>query len=259
MASFTYDPFGNILPGSTNPANASNASYGFAGPNQKLTETTLSLQPIQMGARVYFPTLGRFAQVDPIEGGTPNNYVYVLDPINGNDYSGLLSVTTYSGWDQGWNGAGSYLQPAATVTVFQAAASAAVVRNVSGAKLQVRGIGSPAAIKTPVRTGNVMGPLAPAVTQKGIFIEKLVWEEKRLKVYPTTMGRRIPGSTAGVIAWIEVLTLAPGASKPGMDDQFFCHWDFVRLRAPNKESWNLDADGRDVSYLETVLQQCNPR
>jgi RHS repeat-associated protein len=43
---------------------------------------------IQMGARVYIPSLGRFLQVDPVDGGTLNGYVYVADPINGSDYNG---------------------------------------------------------------------------------------------------------------------------------------------------------------------------
>jgi RHS repeat-associated protein len=51
-------------------------------------ESKFSLPIIQMGARIYLPTLGRFAQVDPIEGGAENNYVYANDPINSHDYSG---------------------------------------------------------------------------------------------------------------------------------------------------------------------------
>lgn len=41
-----------------------------------------------MGARVYIPELGRFLQVDPVEGGTANNYVYVTDPVNERDLDG---------------------------------------------------------------------------------------------------------------------------------------------------------------------------
>ncbi|MDO4684501.1 MAG: RHS repeat-associated core domain-containing protein [Candidatus Saccharibacteria bacterium] len=42
----------------------------------------------QMGARVYLPILGRFLQVDPVEGGTDNNYAYANDPVNEFDLDG---------------------------------------------------------------------------------------------------------------------------------------------------------------------------
>lgn len=42
-----------------------------------------------MGARVYIPELGRFLQVDSIEGGVDNNYVYPTDQVNKFDLNGM--------------------------------------------------------------------------------------------------------------------------------------------------------------------------
>ena len=45
-----------------------------------------------MGARVYLASIGRFLQVDSIEGGTDNAYAYVNDPVNDFDLDGTFSL-----------------------------------------------------------------------------------------------------------------------------------------------------------------------
>lgn len=93
-----YGAFGEqLLPGTqgtttAHPLNATDSTMGWAANPTRKQESSYSTTIIQMGARVYIPTLGRFLQMDPIEGGTLNGYVYVADPINSNDYSGQWGI-----------------------------------------------------------------------------------------------------------------------------------------------------------------------
>lgn len=90
---YLYEPFGQTSNSSTfgtnsNPSNATDQSMGWASDPSRKTEGLFTLAIVQMGARVYLPSAGRFLQVDPVDGGSPNAYAYAGDPINSTDYSG---------------------------------------------------------------------------------------------------------------------------------------------------------------------------
>ncbi|MCB1030658.1 MAG: hypothetical protein KDA95_04930 [Acidimicrobiales bacterium] len=87
----TYGPYGEA---SINVDNShGNLDYGWLGQHQRPTETQPGLAiTIEMGARQYDPVLGRFLEVDPVEGGSANSYDYVSgDPVNSLDINGEWS------------------------------------------------------------------------------------------------------------------------------------------------------------------------
>jgi RHS repeat-associated protein len=63
-----------------------NKRYGWLGGKQRSNETAGNL--LLMGVRLYSPTLGRFLQTDPVEGGSDNAYGYPTDPLGMSDLDG---------------------------------------------------------------------------------------------------------------------------------------------------------------------------
>ncbi|MBE3014933.1 DNRLRE domain-containing protein [Microbispora sp. NEAU-D428] len=61
--------------------------YGWLGGKQRSAETLDGV--MLMGVRLYDPSLGRFLQLDPVEGGSANAYEYCMgDPVNCTDLDG---------------------------------------------------------------------------------------------------------------------------------------------------------------------------
>lgn len=94
-----YEPHGApIGPMATTGVGSFDPSW--LGQSQRLTDHTGGLRPtVEMGARQYDPTLGRFLEVDPVEAGSANDYDYAMgDPINNRDLDGTVTRTFRTGW-----------------------------------------------------------------------------------------------------------------------------------------------------------------
>jgi RHS repeat-associated protein len=135
----TYDPFG--APTDSTPSNTT--IHRFVGRWNKQYDTATGL--ILMGARPYDPSTGRFLSVDPIPGGSLNNYDYAgQDPINNYDLNGEclhISIISWCGTKQ--SPVAKYLYNHSG----QIAAIAAAFSFVPGADVVAIGFGGLAAYK----------------------------------------------------------------------------------------------------------------
>jgi RHS repeat-associated protein len=97
-----------------NPTTASTTRYQWLGAKQR--STVLPTGITLMGERLYNPALGRFLQVDPVEGGSANDYDYTnQDPVNQLDLDGrcafdmdlgpgVVDTGKYTYWERCKNG-----------------------------------------------------------------------------------------------------------------------------------------------------------
>jgi RHS repeat-associated protein len=160
LGSFTYDPFGNPLPGSHDPQDTDSGSFGYEGGHMKFTETDFALTPIQMGARAYLPSIGRFTSMDPVPGGNVNAYAYPLDPVNFSDVSGMCMLQCTASV--------SYFQPAAPVTTYQNTISTSRIQAAATAVLYARPSQTATRAQAPAHQEDTLRYAAPSVTSSNI-------------------------------------------------------------------------------------------
>jgi RHS repeat-associated protein len=94
---YLYDPYGRTIDLASGAlwdprmpqTSQGGFDYGWLGQHQRPGEHVSGYLTIEMGARPYLPSLGRFLAVDPVEGGSANDYDYVYaDPVNKTDLDG---------------------------------------------------------------------------------------------------------------------------------------------------------------------------
>ncbi|BBZ25564.1 DUF2599 domain-containing protein [Mycolicibacter hiberniae] len=106
---------------------------------------------------------------------------------------------------------------------------------------------------------------APAVAEISGYVDRAEWasydDGLSLRVYPSASARAAAlrlDAAAGEQAWREVLQHAPEADRPGMREQFLCHWNYAEFARPGKLSWNLEPWRPVVDWVTMLESGCNP-
>ncbi|HJP96917.1 MAG TPA: PA14 domain-containing protein [Candidatus Saccharimonadales bacterium] len=249
-STFAYDPFGNMVASSNHPANTASGSYGYAGTLQKMTEVNLALALIQMGARVYLPTLGRFTSTDPVRGGTPNNYTYVLDPINYADYTGMFGWHSITSWvKQNIKKIVAVVIVVAVVAVAIALAPAEAVAGAVAAIATVARVASsaisragPAIARGTASAGKAIAAAARAAPKVLPKADPSKIQSLAQKALNTVRAQLQGGSNPGVPI------MGPGTSRALSDPRFQAPW--VKMGVPAKE---FGEKGYDVHYMLNTM------
>ncbi len=77
-------------------ASSADPTYGWLGTEQRSSDALGGV--ILMGVRLYNTAIGRFLTVDPVFGGSANNYDYTnADPVNSFDLTGLMVPKDHDG------------------------------------------------------------------------------------------------------------------------------------------------------------------